>query len=238
MSVSPATPEQGTAYVWRKPTLRHLLEDTDRFVVAVELVTSRGVISDLAGQRALSHARALAESPRIDVLSITDNPAGNAMLAADTLGADLRSQGQEVIIHLACKDGNRNSLQSRGWKLASEGFDNILALTGDYPKPGYGGMARPSFDIDSVGLLSMYSEMNRGPLDATTGRRMKPTSFFLGAVVTNHKRHEREVVPQYLKLRKKIDTGARFIINQAGYDARKDDELLRWLALSGLEVPS
>jgi len=102
-----------------------------------------------------------------------------------------------------------------------EGFDNILALTGDYPKPGYGGMARPSFDIDSVGLLSMYSEMNRGPLDATTGRRMKPTSFFLGAVVTNHKRHEREVVPQYLKLRKKIDTGARFIINQAGYDARE-----------------
>ncbi len=222
---------------WRKPTLRHLLEETDRFLVAVELVTSRGVISDLAGQRALSHARALAESPRIDVLSITDNPAGNALLAADTLGADLRSHGQEVIIHLACKDGNRNSLESRAWKLASDGFDNILALTGDYPKPGYGGMARPSFDIDSVGLLSMYSEMNRGLLDGATGRPMKPTNFFLGAVVTNHKRHEREVVPQYLKLRRKIETGARFIINQAGYDARKDDELLGWLALSGLEVP-
>ncbi|MGP8149432.1 MAG: methylenetetrahydrofolate reductase C-terminal domain-containing protein [Acidimicrobiales bacterium] len=237
MSVSPATTEQVMANSWRKPTLRHLLEETDRFLVAVELVTSRGVISDLAGQRALSQARALAESPRIDVLSITDNPAGNAMLAADTLGADLRSHGQEVIIHLACKDGNRNSLESRAWKLASDGFDNILALTGDYPKPGYGGMARPSFDIDSVGLLSMYSEMNRGLLDGATGRPMKPTNFFLGAVVTNHKRHEREVVPQYLKLRRKIETGARFIINQAGYDARKDDELLGWLALSGLEVP-
>ena len=128
-------------------------------------------------------------------------------------------------------------MQSRAWKLASEGFDNILALTGDYPKPGYGGMARPSFDIDSVGLFAMYSEMNRGLLDEATGRRMKPTNFFLGAVVTNHKRHERELVPQYLKLRRKIETGARFIINQAGYDARKDDELLRWLALSGLDVP-
>ena len=158
------------------------------------------------------------------------------MLAADTLGAELRAQGQEVIIHLACKDGNRNSLESRGWKLASEGFDNILALTGDYPKPGYGGMARPSFDIDSVGLLSMYSEMNRGLRDVK-GRRMKATNFFLGAVVTNHKRHEREVIPQYLKLRRKIENGARFIINQAGYDARKDDELVRWLALSGLQVP-
>jgi methylenetetrahydrofolate reductase (NADPH) len=83
----------------------------------------------------------------------------------------------------------------------------------------------------------MYSKMNRGLFDEKTGRRMKPTNFFLGAVVTNHKRHEREVVPQYLKLRKKIDTGARFIINQVGYNSRKDDELLRWLALSGLDVP-
>jgi methylenetetrahydrofolate reductase (NADPH) len=98
-------------------------------------------------------------------------------------------------------------------------------------------MVRPSFDIDSVGLLSMYSEMNRGRPDGAMGRLMKPTNFFLGAVVTNHKRHEREVVRQYLKLRRKIETGARFIINEAGHDARKDDQLLRWLALSGLDVP-
>jgi methylenetetrahydrofolate reductase (NADPH) len=237
MNVPSEITERRTADVWRKPTFRHQLEDTERFVVVAELVTSRGILSDQEGQRVLARARVLAESPRIDVLSITDNPAGNAMLAADTLGTDLMSHGQEVIIHLACKDCNRNSLQSRGWNLASEGFDNILALSGDYPSPGYEGMARPSFDIDSVGLLSMYSKMNRGLFDEKTGRRMKPTNFFLGAVVTNHKRHEREVVPQYLKLRKKIDTGARFIINQVGYNSRKDDELLRWLALSGLDVP-
>ena len=218
-------------------SLRHLLEETDRFVIAVELVTSRGLLSDQEGQRVLARARLLAESPRIDVLSITDNPAGNAMLAADTLGTDLMSHGQEVIIHLACKDCNRNSLQSRGWNLASEGFDNILALSGDYPSPGYAGMARPSFDIDSVGLLAMYEAMNRGLYDARTGRQMAPTNFFLGAVVTNHKRHESELVPQYLKLRRKIANGARFVINQVGYNARKDDELLAWLARDGHEVP-
>jgi methylenetetrahydrofolate reductase (NADPH) len=237
MSTSLNNGEQLTADACRKPTLRHLLEETNRFLVAVELVTSRGVISDFSGQRVLDHALALGESPRIDVFSITDNPAGNAMLAPDTLGAELRAHGQEVVIHLACKDGNRNYLQSRGWKLSSEGFDNILALTGDYPKAGYGGMARPSFDIDSVGLLSMYADMNRGLLDETTGRAMKPTNFFLGAAVTTHKRYERELLPQYLKLRRKINNGARFVINQAGYDARKDDELVRWLALYGLDVP-
>ena len=237
MSMLPASSAEAEAGTWAKPTFRQLLEDTERFVTAVELVTSRGVLSDREGQRVLARARVLAESPRIDVLSITDNPAGNAMLAADTLGTDLVSHGQEVIIHLACKDCNRNSLQSRGWNLASEGFDNILALSGDFPSPGYEGTARPSFDIDSVGLLAMYSEMNRGLFDEKTGRRMQPTNFFLGAVVTNHKRYEREVVPQYLKLRRKIETGARFIINQVGYNARKDDELLRWLAQSALDVP-
>lgn len=220
-----------------KATLRHLLEETKRFVTVVELVPGNGLISDRDGQRVLARARALAEISRIDVVSITDNAGGNVMTASDTLGTDLVSHGQEVLIHLACRDCNRNSLQSRGWKLASEGFDNILAVSGDYPRPGYRGVARPSFDIDSVALLSMYSDMNRGLFNEATRQRIKPTNFFLGAVVSNHKRYEREVVPQYLKLRRKIDSGARFIINQIGYDSRKDDELLRWLALNGRDVP-
>ena len=68
------------------------------------------------------------------------------MLSADTLGTDLISRGQEVIIHLSCKDWNRNALQSRGWKLASEGFDNVLALSGDCPTPSYQGQAAGVFD--------------------------------------------------------------------------------------------
>jgi methylenetetrahydrofolate reductase (NADPH) len=54
--------------------------------------------------------------------------------------------------------------------------------------------------------------------------------------VTNHKQYEREVVPQYLKLRKKVRTGARFVINQVGWNARKDDELLRWIRREQLPV--
>jgi methylenetetrahydrofolate reductase (NADPH) len=218
-------------------TLRHLLGRRDRFVVVAELVTSRGLITEQSGQRVLGLARSLAEHPLIDALSITDNPGGNAMLAADTFGTDLISRGQEVIIHLACKDWNRNALQSRGWKLASEGFDNVLALSGDYPIEGYKGLAAPVFDIDSVGLLQMYSDMNQGVTVDGRGPAQS-TNFFLGAVVTNHKRHENEVIPQLLKLKKKIEAGARFVINQIGYDARKDDELVRWMALHGLgDVP-
>ncbi|MEW5978440.1 MAG: methylenetetrahydrofolate reductase C-terminal domain-containing protein [Acidobacteriota bacterium] len=238
------TADVETAYesgAWQKKSLRHLLTRTSSFVTCVELVTSRGIITERHGRRVLELARELVGHPRIDALSITDNPGGNAMISADTLGTDLISRGQEVIIHLSCKDWNRNALQSRGWKLASEGFRNVLMLTGDYPADGYAGQAGGVFDIDSVGLLKMYSDMNEGlpadPHGDKFGRRMERTDFFLGAVVTNYKRYEREVMPQYFKLAKKIETGAAFIINQVGYDSRKQDELLKYMRLKELHVP-
>ena len=214
---------------------RKCLEMPGGFTIAVELVTARGLVTAERSRALVEKARTLAADPRIDVLSITDNPGGHAMLAPDTLGTDLLSRGQEVIIHLACKDWNRNALESRGWKLASEGFNNVLCLSGDYPLAGYGGTAAPVFDIDSVGLLKLYSDMNAG-LRVRNGERLERTDFFLGCVVTNHKLYEREVVPQYQKLAKKARTGARFVINQIGYNARKDDELVRYISRQSLPV--
>ena len=125
------------------PSLRQLLADPGRFVIVAELVTSRGLITAEAGQRVLGLARDLAAHPRIDVVSITDNPGGNPMLAPDTVASELAALGQEAIVHVSCKDLNRNALQSRGWKLASEGLRNVLCLSGDYPIAGYRGTGRP-----------------------------------------------------------------------------------------------
>ncbi len=236
MANSPTKPVSGA---WQKPSLRYLLNETDSFINVVELVTSRGIITERSGRRVLALARRLVEHPEIHALSITDNPGGNAMISADTLGTDLISRGQEVIIHLSCKDWNRNGLQGRAWQLASEGFDNILALSGDYPITGYQGQAGGVFDLDSIGLLKMLDDMNNG-LDVGVGRKkqtMRPTSFLLGSVVNNHKRLESEVMPQYFKLAKKIETGSGFIINQIGYDSRKQDELLKYMQMHGLDVP-
>jgi methylenetetrahydrofolate reductase (NADPH) len=216
---------------------RDALAQPDGFVVAAELVTSRGPITSEGGARVLALARDLAADARIDVLSITDNPGGHAMLSPDALGTDLISRGQEVIIHLACKDWNRNALESRGWQLSSAGFQNVLAMSGDYPVMGHRGLAAPVFDIDSVGLISLFSEMNAGLPDRRRPETpLERTDFLLGCVVTNHKRLEREVMPQYFKLRKKVRAGARFVINQAGWNTRKDDELLRWIRREGLDL--
>lgn len=211
-------------------TLREKLTRDEHFVVAAEIVTSRGLATGARGRAVRERALELAADPRFDVLSITDNPGGHAMLAADAIGSELAGSGQEVIIHLSCKDWNRNALESRCWKLGSEGFENILALSGDYPVAGHKGLAEPVFDIDSVGLLQLLADMNAGLGDPRRPEtRLAPTNFFLGCVVTNHKRHEREVMPQYFKLRKKAQAGAQFVINQIGWNTRKDDELLRWI---------
>jgi methylenetetrahydrofolate reductase (NADPH) len=223
-------------------TLREKLEG-GVFAVVVELVPWRGTLGDEGGRKALDLAAALAADPRIDAVSVTDNAGGHAMASPEIVGRELRANGQEVIIHAACRDRNRNELLSLGWRLASAGFENVLCLSGDYPVEGYGGLARPVFDIDSVALLRLYTSLNSGAAvgDANgghgAGAAAAPTTFFLGAVVNPFKRLERELMPQYLKLAMKVREGARFVIPQVGYDARKQAELLRWMALHDLRVP-
>lgn len=214
--------------------LRERFEQGADFLCGVELVSTRGSMFEEQALRARSFANDLVRASTVDWVSITDNAGGNPMLAPAALGKPILYAGKEVVIHLSCKDFNRNGLESEAWHLHSEGYQNLLALSGDYPVTGDSGLAKPVFDIDSVALLAMLERMNKGleheTREGNKRRRLEGTSFFLGAVTTNFKLHEHEVIPQYLKLEKKLECGAKFIINQIGYDARKAHELRAYLA--------
>ena len=220
------------------PTLQQKFETTPDFLIGVELVTTRGLRNEKRAAKTQSFARDLEGCAGVDWVSITDNAGGNPMLSPFALGGPLRAAGRNVVIHLACKDYNRNALESQAWFLGSEGLNNILALTGDYTGTGVGGGSKPVFDIDSIGLLMLLAQMNTG-LDVSkspaTGPqvRLQPTQFFPGAVVNNFKLFENELIPQLMKLEKKIAAGARFIVNQIGYDARKIQELAAWMRQRG-----
>jgi methylenetetrahydrofolate reductase (NADPH) len=219
-------------------TLQHKLERTSDFLIGAELVSTRGIVTETRAARTVAYARDLATCDHVDWVSITDNAGGNPMLAPAALGGPLRDAGREVVIHLSCKDFNRNGLESEAWHLASEGFHNLLVLTGDAAGAGIAGGAKPVFDIDSVGLLWLLGQMNAG-LDVTRPGACQParlaaTHFYPGCVVTNFKLHENEVVPQLLKLERKLAVGARWVINQIGYDARKISELTAWMHCRGL----
>lgn len=213
------------------PAFRSVLEDEAGFATVVELVPWAGEMNDELGRRPLGMAADLAGDPRITALSVTDNAGGHARLSPGAPAEAILALGHDVVIHVACRDRNRNGLLSLGWDLLSRGLTNVLTITGDYPVSRFQGLPQPVFDIDSVGLLAMYRELGGSGTTAGPG-------FFLGAAVDNHKRHEREVIPQYLKLEMKIRNGAAFVISQLGYDARKQDELLRYMARRGIRVPA
>ena len=213
--------------------LKEILWEPDRFPIGVELVSTRGTMTQQQTLQTRGFSEALTHSPRVDWVSITDNAGGNPQLAPIALGTPILYAGKEVVIHLTCKDCNRYALESQLWLLASQGFHNILALTGDYPIESFEGSAKPVFDIDSVALLTLIEKMNAG-LEVSAGSAKIPTKldathFFAGAVTSNFKFRENTLLPQYYKLEKKILSGAKFIINQIGFDSRKGHELLAYL---------
>ena len=124
--------------------LKEILSETGRFPIGVELVSTRGTMTQKQTVKTRSFSADLTHSPRVDWVSITDNAGGNPHLAPIALGTPILYAGKEVIVHLTCKDLNRYALESQLWLLASQGFHNILALTGDYPIESFAGCAKPA----------------------------------------------------------------------------------------------
>ena len=223
------SPSEGVSY-------REMLTG-GRFYYGAEIVTTRGVVPPDATQNLVGMARSLLADPRIGWISVTDNPGGAPMLPPDWLAGLVADRSARVVVHLTCKDANRNGLETAAWRYASEGFRNILAITGDYPTTGFGGLPEPVFDIDSVGLVALLQAMNQGL--QVPGRRgnvetLPKTDFFIGCVVSPFKRNERELMPQYFKLVRKIAAGAQWVIPQLGYDMRKFHEVKLLLASRGM----
>ena len=147
--------------------------------------------------------------------------------------------GIDPIVHFTCKDKNRNQIESILYALDRIGVHNLLVMTGDFPLYGFQGKAKPVYDLDSVQLLRLIARMNQG-LDIDDrapggGVGGPPTHTVKGCAVSPFKQMESETMAQYFKLAKKVREGADFVITQVGFDARKFDELLRFMRQSGDE---
>ncbi|MDA8126816.1 MAG: methylenetetrahydrofolate reductase C-terminal domain-containing protein [Deltaproteobacteria bacterium] len=208
------------------------------FSIAWELVPGRGA-REPEQEEVLNHAGLAAQGGKVHAVTITDNAGGNPAFLADLLGAEILRLGIEPLVHLTCKDRNRNQLESSLYALDRAGVRNILVLSGDYPVTGFQGRAKPVFDLDPVQLLELIGAMNRGL--ETPGLkgpiRHQPSRFFAGVAVSPFKATEAEVLAQYFKLKKKLAAGAGFAVTQLGYDARKFHEVLQWMQQAEPPVP-
>ena len=213
--------------------------EAGEFIITCESIPGRGGIEETQ-EKMLTEARELWATGRVHAISITDNPGGNPALLPDAFAQILINEGITPLVHLSCKDRNRNQFESQFYAMQRNGIENLLCMTGDYVNRGWNGRPRPVFDLDPVTLLQMVSAMNNGmgyPNPRGQVERTTPTNFFAGAVVSPFKWTEAEVMTQLSKLKKKVYAGAKFIISQVGYDARKMQEML-WLAKAeGIDVP-
>ncbi|MBM4339098.1 MAG: methylenetetrahydrofolate reductase [Deltaproteobacteria bacterium] len=223
----------------RANPLKEAILNPKVFCVTWEQIPGRGAF-EMQQEHVFENIRMAAGLGKIHAISVTDNPGGNPAISTEMLCAEVKRVGTEPLVHLACRDKNRSQIESMLYGLAASGVRNILALTGDYPSAeGFEGKPKPVFDMDPVNVVRLAEAMNNGLEHHSMGKKvvLAKTDLFVGVCVSPFKQLESELMAQYYKLKKKIEAGAKFIITQIGYDARKYHELLQWLRVNGYNIP-
>jgi len=191
------------------------------YVVLVEMVPPKG--KDPA--KLLQSARRLLDSG-IDAINIPDGPRASARMNGLALALLLQEKvGIEVVLHYTCRDRNLLGIQSDLLGDSVLGIKNILAVTGDPPMMGDYPQATAVFDVDSIGLVKILHNLNRG-LDVGNKTIGEPTGFLIGVGVDPSSIHlEREIK----RFRMKIESGAEFAITQPVFDVATLESFLERL---------
>ena len=204
--------------------LRQALE-SGKFVVTGEIGPPKGV--DLG--KCLQDAEVLRN--QVTAINVTDLQSAVMRIGSLAVSARLVERGLEPVYQLTCRDRNRLALQSDLLSAWALGIENVLCLTGDHPALGDHTEAKPVYDLDSVQLLKAASSLNQG-YDMAGHELESVPSFFLGAVVTPG---AEPLEPQVIKMKKKIEAGARFFQTQAVYEPERFEHFMS--QVQGFKVP-
>jgi len=179
-----------------------------KFVVTAELSPPKG--TDMT----LFLARAKTLLGRVHGVNVTDNQAAFMRASSLAVSKILLDMGHDPIYQITGRDRNRLGIQSDLLGAHILGIRNVLCLTGDYVTVGNQKEAKPVFDLESVQMFRLVSDLNEGrdmeghPLNGAT-------SLFAGGTVTP----ETDPLPPLLmKFQKKVMAGAKFFQTQAIYN--------------------
>jgi methylenetetrahydrofolate reductase (NADPH) len=202
------------------------------YVITSEVGPVKGCVRDLGDGRT---PQCLQEGDllrnHVHAINVTDNQSAVMRLGSLAASVKLKERGIEPIYQITCRDRNRIALQSELLNACSLGIDNVLILTGDHTTMGDHRSAKPVFDLDSVQLLKIATQMKNGR-DMTGHELTQPTDFALGAVVNPN---FEPLDLQLIKMEKKIAAGAQFFQTQTVYDARLFEQFIR--KTEGFGVP-
>ena len=171
---------------------------------------------------------------KVHGINVTDMQ--SACLKASSLGLciQLKLAGLDPIVQVTGRDRNRMAIMGDMLSAYSFGIDTMLALTGDHPVVGDCKNAKPVYDLDSVGILNMLSEMEASGLDCGGNALSATPSFFKGAAVTPV--YEPQIL-QINKLRQKVEAGARYIQTQGIFDLEALKRFMDAVDKAQIDVP-
>jgi homocysteine S-methyltransferase len=125
----------------------------------------------------------------------------------------------ETIPHLTTRDWSVMGLESMLLGAHAEGVRNILAITGDPPEVGDYPGARGVYEIDSIGLTQLMTNLNRG--EDFNGRPIDAPTSFLPGVAVNPTADDIEL--ELDRFHQKVEAGAKFAITQIVFDLERFD---------------
>jgi homocysteine S-methyltransferase len=192
------------------------------FVVSVEIDPPRGANP----QSMLDVAQALKDSGHVDVVDVNDNPRARARMSGLMASVTIeREAGIETIPHLTPRDSSIAGLESLLLGAHAEGIRNVLAVTGDPPEAGDYPGANGVYEVDSIGLSRVITQMNAGE-DFNGAEIDAPTSFFLGVAVNPA---ADDLDYELDRFSRKLEAGASFAMTQVLFDLEYLDRFLQRL---------
>lgn len=171
---------------------------------------------------------------KVHGINVTDMQ--SACLKASSLGLciKLKTVGYEPILQVTGRDRSRMAIMGDMLSAAAFGIDTMLALTGDHPVVGDCRDSKPVYDLDSVGILKMLSNMEATGLDCGGNPLASVPEFFKGAAVTLV---YEPIALQIHKLRQKVEAGARYVQTQGIFDVESLKRFMDEVDKANIQVP-
>ncbi len=194
--------------------------ESGEFIQTAEIVPPKG--TDI--RKVLQYASAVKD--HVVAVNVNENPASVMRLNSLSLSHLFIQHGVEPIFHITTRERNRLALQSELLGAYVLGIRNVMVMTGDHQSMGDHKEAKPVYDLDSVQLLRLCTEMMGGK--DYNGHDLEGTpSFYLGAVVNPGS----DLLDlQILKMRKKAQAGARYFFTQAVYNLKIFEEFMNQIS--------
>ena len=155
----------------------------------------------------------------VDAVNITDNQTAIVRMSSIGAGTLVMREGLEPVIQMTCRDRNRLAIQADLLGAHALGMRNLLCLTGDHQIFGNHPTAKNVYDMDSLQLVNMVSDMReKGIFECGDEFKGTRASFLVGAAAAPF---ADPVDFRPLRLAKKVKAGANFIQTQLVYDVEE-----------------